>query len=376
MRRLAWALAAVCAGALAFTLWLDHLTWVELTPPLRPPLTPLAQVGSLSSQRCGACHVDIQREWSDSRHAQAFTDPLYQAELELEDKPYFCTHCHAPLVEQQPRTARGVLLAWPRLISLGRDNPRFDASLQSEGVTCVACHQQTDAIAGPYETNVSPHAVRAVPGFGDETLCEGCHTLALTKLGDFKRPLMETVTEWREYRAQGGDKLCVDCHMPRVEPRPAGVGAPARPGRSHRILGPADADFVATAIEVKQLEVTAGSVTLGLYNASGHRVPTAEPHRSVEVTFELFDAQGVVGRASERIERNADTDTLRERSDSTLRPRELRVISIDAHAQRPPAGARVIIDFWLWDPQDAIAVKAGKTAALSRRIFEKEVALP
>ena len=52
------------------------------------------------------------------------------------------------------------------------------------------------------------------------------------------------------------------------------------------------------------------------------------------------------------------------------------MISLEAHAQRPPTGARVIVDFWLWDPQDAIAVKAGKTAALSRRIFEKEVALP
>lgn len=374
MKRALWLLAP--AGALgALTLGLNGLTWSELTPPLRPALEPLAQVGSLSAQRCGACHPDIAREWAASHHGIAFSDPLYQAELELEGKPYFCEHCHAPLVEQQPAPARGVLLAWPKLLPLTKENPRFDEKLRGEGVTCVACHQVGDAIAGPYATTSSPHAVREVPGFGDETLCEGCHTLALTKLGSFQRPLMETLTEWREYRAKGGDQRCVDCHMPSVEPRSAGVGAPVRPGRSHQVRGPADADFVKSAIEVRRADVTRdGRLSLTLFNGSGHRVPTAEPHRFVEVVLELFDGDAPVGRETIRLQRVLDVEALKERSDSTLKPREERTLELRATASRQPTRARVTVDFWLWDPEDAIAKKAG-AQDLKRQVFEKEVAL-
>ena len=99
MRRVGRWLWLVPALAVLLTVALDFVVWNELTPRLRAPLEPLAQVGSLSASRCAACHVEISREWSESRHAAAFVDPLYQADLAQEGTPYFCVHRHAPLVE-------------------------------------------------------------------------------------------------------------------------------------------------------------------------------------------------------------------------------------------------------------------------------------
>lgn len=379
-RAVTWGLAAVVFGAAGFTAALDAVAWSDLVPRPYSPLEPLAQVGSLSAERCGACHVEIFREWSASRHAAAVTDPLYQADLKHQGEPFFCNGCHAPLVEQQPVETRAIALAWPALVPVQRANPRYDAKLQAEGVTCVACHQTAEGMAGPHATQSAPHAVKVTGELGVETACERCHTLALTKLGDFQRPLMETVTEWREYRRLGGERQCVDCHMPRVAERSAGVGAPPRPGRSHRLNGPFELDFVRTAIEVRSVSVERGAVDVTLFNGTGHRLPTAEPHRRLEVALELFDAVGVVGRTAVVIERRLDLDALKETKgeDTTLLPREVRVLRLGVPAAvRPAAGARLVVDFWLWDPADPVAIAARLDGeALRKRIHESEVTLP
>src|SRR6185503_7439331 len=87
-----------------------------------------------------------------------------------------------------------------------------------------------------------------------------------------------------------------------------------------------------------------GVVTL--VNATGHRVPTAEPHRWVEVTLEGLDDGGkVLGTSTVRIERDVDLDALVEHSDSTLRPREERPLVLRV---KSASRARLSVRFHTW----------------------------
>jgi hypothetical protein len=122
------------------------------------------------------------------------------------------------------------------------------------------------------------------------------------------------------------------------------------------------------------------AATVAIFNATGHRLPTAEPHRSLELRVELLDADGIVAQGSSVLARRADTETLSEAPgrDSTLAPREQRTVVIEApRPARPFTRARLVVDFWLWEPDDAVAQAAGLDApALARRVYEAEVPLP
>ncbi len=366
MRRALPVALAVLLAVAAF----NHRVSSALGPGPLPPMEPLKEIGSLSAGACGGCHFEIKQEWEATGHAKGVTSPLFVKDFENEGRPYFCLECHAPLAEQQPRETLALALAWPAFIPLQKSNERFDEALHHEGVTCVACHQHEGAMRGPWEAPGAPHPVRVSDELSTEKVCERCHTLALTAVGGFQRPLMETVTEWREYREKGGDRFCADCHLPKLtEPRSAAPGAPRRPGRSHRLRGPADEAFLATAIEVRAVRRTGEGVEVTFFNATGHRFPTAEPRRRVEVALELYDAQGVIARSTHGIARLADTTTLKEApgTDNTLLPREVRTLTLPfPAASQPAAGARVVMNFSLWDtPVEGVE--------LTRRVFAVEV---
>ncbi|MDP6946133.1 MAG: hypothetical protein QF464_18435, partial [Myxococcota bacterium] len=187
-------------------------------------------------------------------------------------------------------------------------------------------------------------------------------------LGDLQRPIMDTFAEWEAYRAAGGDRTCVDCHMPALSDRPAARGGVPRPAHDHRMLGPFDLEFVrqGVGIEAVSLETTPPSATLTLVNQSGHRLPTAEPHRALVVSLELRDDDGrVLTRDIRRVERVLDLTTLTERpgEDTSLGPRERRLLSLTVAA--PPddkaRSARLVVHFVLWDHEDAVARAAGLT---------------
>jgi hypothetical protein len=191
----------------------------------------------------------------------------------------------------------------------------------------------------------------------------------LGSLSNFERPLMDTVREWQEYQALGGEHTCVDCHLPKVGPRSVAPDAPARSRVSHRLLGPRDPEFLRTAIELRRFEVESTSAqqwraTVELYNATGHRIPTADPHRRLEVIFETVASDGtVLHQAVHRIERVIDLIALQEHSDNTLSPRQARAIELAVPADEGDDRARVRVQFLLWDPADPVAVAAGLNEA-------------
>ncbi|MGZ5531144.1 MAG: c-type cytochrome [Methylomonas sp.] len=90
-----------------------------------------------SAQECGACHQQIYREWSVSRHAFAQISPTflaYQATLVKLTKGTlgdFCERCH---------TQTGMTSGEPILTSNSNR-----AKVSMEGITCVVCHRIPEA---------------------------------------------------------------------------------------------------------------------------------------------------------------------------------------------------------------------------------------
>lgn len=347
-------LAAAIVPGLVVSSELPGLMWPPLDPP--PPLQ------SLSAESCGRCHVAIAAEWRGSQHARSITGALYRADLAREGEPYFCNHCHAPLVEQQPKITLAIGAVFPRLTPIQRSNARYDAALHQEGITCVVCHLVDGALEGP-RGSPAPHPTRKSTALADGSICARCHTLAMTTIGDLQRPLMDTPGEWREYRARGGTQRCVDCHMPEREGR-----------RSHALLGPSDEALVSKAVELRRFDVRFGDdamiAELELFNAAGHRLPTGDPHRAVIVRLVALDGEDTPlaeGRAM--IERRVDLERLSEvpGNDTALAPRELRRIELRVPTRAKAQRARLIVELRRWDPSHPVAIAAGLDAAALTR---------
>ena len=377
-------------GALVLVgLFVGLNAWVyrDFKPALLPPMDPLPQVGSLSAASCSACHPQIYAEWKRSGHARAFVDPLYQAELEHQPAPFVCHRCHSPLVEQREELAWWMWTVLPRVVPATTDNDRFDPALQQEGVTCVACHQVDGHMVGPFDDTDSPHPT-AVADLRSVDFCGRCHQFGFERIGKLDRPLLDAVAEWQEYDAAGGNQRCADCHMPLVPPRVAGQVGPddgrLRPGTDHSLRGPFDEAFVRTGVLVSDVELEASSngaeASLLLVNGTGHRLPSSEPERFVEVRLAALDADGgELDHRSIRFERPVDVARLRELGeDTTLPPRDRRELALSLDDL--PDGTtevRLSVDFWLWDPEHEAAIAAELSPAdLVHHIVDRRAAVP
>ena len=129
-------------------------------------LKPLSGVrspfGALSANTCVDCHADTHQGWSTSRHAQSYTNAIFQVSLREASQPGWCLDCHAPLPEQ-----------------------RTDAALRSEGITCVACHARGgELLSGtpPSDEARQRHPIRHEPALGTSAFCGGCHQFGLIRL--------------------------------------------------------------------------------------------------------------------------------------------------------------------------------------------------
>lgn len=290
-----------------------------LQQPLFADVTPVPATGSASASACGGCHADIAAEWRTSRMSSGWTDPLFQADYEEQGRIYACLYCHTPLVEQRETIATGLASLSP-VRAIEEPNPRYDPALREEGVTCLACHLDGDAIAGPFATDLAPHRVKHDPDFASADRCVGCHQADAPPFSRVSRPVADTHGEWARWKsATGGTASCADCHMPAVT-RSVAPGAPERAGRRHTFAGAWDAEFVRSAVEVREFTRVGEQVTFTLVNLAGHNFPTAEPMRALRVE----------GCEPLVLAREIDTARWIEGSDTTLRPGEARRLELRA----------------------------------------------
>ncbi|MEE9611954.1 MAG: multiheme c-type cytochrome [Desulfatiglandales bacterium] len=94
---------------------------------------------SLKGSECGVCHSEIYREWSESMHATAWSDPYYQVDFVFDGSQQICLNCHIPLQNQQENMVLG-FRDREKFKPILAPNLEFDRELQKEGVTCAVCH--------------------------------------------------------------------------------------------------------------------------------------------------------------------------------------------------------------------------------------------
>ncbi|WP_135613158.1 multiheme c-type cytochrome [Methanococcoides sp. AM1] len=186
----------------------------------------------VSQSKCANCHAIIRSQWEGSMHAYAYTDPLYQAELQMASEETggqtdeFCSRCHTPI---------GVL---------GGEVPPIDGSMASdvalEGVQCDFCHTVPEGagigdgafISSPGDVKWGPlddapsafHESEFNEFYTEAEYCGMCHNVNSPFNG---LPLDDTYTSWADSQYAEDEVTCQDCHM-----TPGITQFEANPGRS------------------------------------------------------------------------------------------------------------------------------------------------
>ena len=326
----------------------------------RPPLPVPAGLPDLSARTCGACHVEIYQEWLASTHRHAWLDDAqFQAELDKNrhgapyrtpegarrgDTSWICVRCHTPLSDQQPELVVGLhdeRVDRPRYA----ENPRYDADLQEEAITCAVCHVRDDGvILGPYGDTNAPHPVAKSENLLNSQVCLDCHQ-AEVRYGDAGLLCaFSTGREWQASTYATDGQGCPSCHMPEVE-RPLATDHPPRMTRRHWLGGsliPKRPDLESQVAPLRAVYGSGVEVSLRRQDAAielvvtntraGHNVPTGDPERYLLVRAEALDAQGrVVAQTELRIGTVYDwTPPPHLVSDNRVAPGQERVASLGA----------------------------------------------
>ncbi len=183
-----------------------------------PPVTaagdpPPLKAGIVSgAEECGSCHKDVLAKWKDSMHAQAVTDPIFQAAymqafLDSDGRAkQICLECHAPVTTINGDTG-------------------LKEGVTREGITCHFCHSITAAhpngkkrfdvkvgatVAGPRGNDKTPYhaSVKSEMHRGAE-LCAACHEYEANGI-----KIMATWSEWKNSPQATKGTVCQQCHMP------------------------------------------------------------------------------------------------------------------------------------------------------------------
>jgi hypothetical protein len=292
------------------------------------------------NQRCAACHAKEAAEWLGSPHQRATVNPAFRAALAIEPTP-FCRGCHAP--EADPRV-----------------DPQ-ESALRDLGVGCVSCHvtEGDVVLAAPSRDRdrdrqaagaAAPHPIRRSASFGSEAACAGCHEFAFPpSAGRWSLPLaaeddahlmQTTVREHR--RSQGRETSCAGCHM---TPRAGESGR-----RSHAFWQTRDPSYLREHVVVSAVrEGNEVSVTLR-QTTPGHRFPTGDLFRRLEVGAELRDSRGqTVSRVTRHLARHFVLD--HERGGRTLAQDDRLAdgpVTVGLSLEPPfPEADKYVVYFWV-----------------------------
>jgi hypothetical protein len=210
------------------------------------------------NRACEGCHRDAAREWRESLHGAAHTDPVYQRAFAREPLA-FCQSCHAPEAPLDEAPASDVLAL---------------------GVGCVTCHVTDGAVlaaprAGP-GGETAPHPVLREARFASAGACASCHEFAFPDSRPRSEPLLMQSTLSEHRASEFAATSCAECHMPRDGQR-----------RSHRFRASRDAAFVRSALDVTATRLGDGRVELALApKRIGHAFPTGDLFRRLALEVE------------------------------------------------------------------------------------------
>jgi len=225
---------------------------------------------------CGKCHVEIYREWSQSDHAKAYTNPYFR---KATNNYTFesCIGCHAP----QPGASDAA--------------PAARAAAREDGVTCVSCHLRDGKLAGPITPTgvIKPHPITVDEEFyRGVAICGGCHE--------------GTLKEWNS--VEGYKKVCQQCHMQPVKrevTQATGemsniIVAFEKEGMLRRHDFSVSGDYIPGKIIGVTAERSGSVLTVKVKNTLPHNLPTGDFGFRVlgleAVAFDKTDREIVLGK--------------------------------------------------------------------------------
>ena len=250
-----------------------------------------AGLASMSAQGCNACHAAAHDTWSNSRHANAWSDPTFQAAIASAGDSTACQSCHLPIQAQHATIATGYVdgaISRPELVP----NTAFDAGLRAEGVTCAACHVRTlpdgtATVLGTQASTNSPHSVTVTDELQKPELCATCHELTWPGAD---KPYYGTYSEWT---ASGWSKAGVTCQACHMAPT-TGAQVPGSNGTGAAHTFAADPARALSALVRMPGTIHRNEpfdLTLTLQNTgAGHSLPTGNPANTAVVTVALLDS--------------------------------------------------------------------------------------
>ena len=140
---------------------------VTAAPPAQETAQPAQQTGAYAgSQACSTCHEEMHTDWTSTRHAQAFSSPIFQRDWAELSKQTSCLQCHTTGFDAQ------------------------SGSYVEEGVGCEACH-------GTFNPQ---HPAEQMPIEPNAELCQNCHKT--------------TADEWQASPHSAAGVQCQACHNP------------------------------------------------------------------------------------------------------------------------------------------------------------------
>lgn len=246
---------------------------------------------SLKAKDCGICHIEIFKEWQQSLHSQAYTDPFFTAYHKKDKGDPTCLVCHTPVENQNPFILTSTSGQYNDLFTT--PNPEFDAEFQQEGVTCAACHVKDGIIYGPFHENTmdAPHPVAYDKEFTSKSLCEQCHEVPSKSFSLMNEGICSTGVESGSGIWSARGYICQDCHMPAVA-RPLMPGYPVREGKKHLWPGAYSNSQLQQVFSFKA-EKQQDKINIKITNTgAGHKAPTGDPDRFIILDFIWIDKTG------------------------------------------------------------------------------------
>jgi hypothetical protein len=267
------------------------------------------------SSVCATCHTEIYDSWSHTFHALAAIDPIFQEAMKRAEQisgpavREICLMCHAPTTNvtadfdlQLPLTSEGVTCSFCHSLTA------LDLSLQDSRFTNDPTRLSVDGS----DNHIEGHHVENHELTTSSRFCAGCHEWVNPK----GLNLLTTYSEWRESPYAADGTTCQECHMPEG-PVEEGSGGGAKTMRSSNLHFQTGGHSQARLIAAAELEVEAKIdgeeivVEAVVTNRkAGHKLPTGIPTRKMKLHVDLFDREGNILQAQEKVYGRiiADTD--------------------------------------------------------------------
>jgi len=207
-----------------------------------------------SSSQCKFCHPEVYKEWKESWHSKAWTDPEVR-KLSNDFRNQACLSCHVPRPVMETGLDQRVL---PRTTRL------------KEGVGCLSCHMDAQGrVRGTRDVPQAPCSPVKSADLGTNALCRPCHDQHFTH------------KQWQASPAAKEGKGCNACHMPTALRRlPDGT---TMKGRSHVFPGSHHPKFIREGVSL-EVKKTGKGLDLAVTNLfAGHNFPTDSRHRASDL---------------------------------------------------------------------------------------------